>query len=59
MAFGLGLGWGQSSLFGKPAVSGFLGKKTAVSGFTAGFLGNNLRLKIALITYIYYMSPLH
>ena len=42
------LGWGQSWLFGKPAVSGFFDKKTAVSGFPAGFLDNNSRLKIAL-----------
>ena len=53
------LGWGQSWLFGKPAVSGFSEKKTAVSGFPAGFLGNNLRLSIALITYIYNMSSIH
>ena len=46
------VGWGQSWLFGKPAVSGFFDKKTAVSGFPAGFLGNHLRLRIALITYI-------
>ena len=46
----------MSWLFGKPAVSGFSDKKTAVSGFLAGFLGNNLRLKIALITYIYQSS---
>ena len=43
-----GVGWGQSWLFGKPAVSGFFDKKTAVSGFPAGFLDNNSRLKIAL-----------
>ena len=55
----LQVGWGQSLLFGKPAVSGFLDKKTAGSGFPAGFLGNNLRLRIALITYIYHMSSIH
>ena len=38
------LGWGQSWLFGKPAVSGFSEKKTAVSGFPAGFLGNHFTL---------------
>ena len=46
------VGWGQSWLFGKPAVSGFSDKKTAGSGFLAGFLGDNLRLRISLITYI-------
>ena len=45
-----GIGWGQSWLFGKPAVSGFSNKKTAVSGFPAGFFGNHLMLRIALIT---------
>ena len=49
---GWAVGWGQSWLFGKPAVSGFSEKKTAVSGFPAGFLGYHLRLRIALITYI-------
>ena len=41
------LGWGQSWLFWKPAASGFLYKKTAVSGFPAVFIDDSVNIPMA------------